>query len=149
MTYIHLFKMIVAHMNEKEKRKNEKLLTASDENPRPMGHILYGIRITRRITMKESDVQKEVRVWQRVRQENQNTSPLGENLQGLIMEQTLLAAAYLQLSHRTGGLEATTLMRLARQSRAQAACLRGVWALLAANGSAPKLRSFAKLRILI
>jgi hypothetical protein len=81
--------------------------------------------------MKESDVQKEVRVWQRVRQENQTVSPLRENLQGLIMEQALLAAAYLQLSHRTGGLEATTLMRLARQSRAQAACLRGVWALLA------------------
>ena len=55
------------------------------------------------------------------------------------MEQALLAAAYLQLSHRTGGVETTTLMRLARQSRAQAACLKGVWALLAEGGTETRI----------
>ena len=89
--------------------------------------------------MKESDIQKEVRVWQRVRQEAQAAPQLRENLQGLIMEQTQLAAAYLQLSHRTGGVEATTLMRLSRQSRAQAACLKGVYALIAEGESEARI----------
>ena len=80
--------------------------------------------------MKESDIQKEVRVWQRVRQESQPAPALRENLQGLILEQSQLAAAYLQLSHRSGGVEATGLMRLSRQSRAQTACLKGISALV-------------------
>lgn len=82
--------------------------------------------------MKEADVQKEVRVWQRVRQETQTaTAPrVSENLQELIMEQMQVSAAYLQLSHRMGGVEATTLMRLARQARAQAACLKGIHVLV-------------------
>ena len=91
--------------------------------------------------MKETDVQKEVRVWQRVRQEPQTAAApqVSENLQGLIMEQMQVSAAYLQLSHRTGGVEATTLMRLARQSRSQAACLKGLHLLVTEEASEARI----------
>jgi hypothetical protein len=87
--------------------------------------------------MKELDAQKEVRVWQRVKNDPRAVSAprVCENLQTLIMEQMQVAAAYLQLSHRTVGVEATTLMRLARQSRAQTACLKGLNILIMEKGT--------------
>ena len=87
--------------------------------------------------MKEMDTQKEIRVWQRVKNEARTVSSpqVCDNLQTLIMEQMQVAAAYLQLSHRTVSVEATALMRLARQSRAQTACLKGLNILITEKGS--------------
>ena len=75
----------------------------------------------------------ETRVWQRVQGEKQETktSPGYSNLQGLIAEQLQLSATYVYLSRQQYGKDGTTYMRLARESKMQAACLKGIMALTA------------------
>ena len=79
----------------------------------------------------------EARVWQRVQQGKEE--PAGPNrtdsLPALIMEQLQLSAVYLQLSRQTGGQNSTAFMRLARESRMQAVCLKGIVTLM--NGHPP------------
>lgn len=76
----------------------------------------------------EFDGQKAARVWQRVQgqQTEQPGSKCCDHLQGLIMDQLTLSSMYLQLSRQFSGRDGATMMRLARESRAQAACMRGV-----------------------
>ena len=79
----------------------------------------------------------ETRVWQRVQQvkEESATPPGTDNLPALIMEQLQLSNVYLQLSRQTGGQNSTAFMRLARESRMQAVCLKGIVTLM--NGHLP------------
>lgn len=76
----------------------------------------------------EFEGQKAARVWQRVQgqQAEQTNGRCCDHLQGLIMDQLQLTAMYLQLSRQISGRDGATLMRLARESKAQAACMRGV-----------------------
>lgn len=82
--------------------------------------------------MKEYDPQKAARVWQRVQNEKQDTAQpqRNDNLQALIMEHLQLSAMYLQLSRQLTGTESAALMRLAREARTQAACLKGLCVLI-------------------
>ena len=86
----------------------------------------------------EFDVRKEARVWQRVQNEKQAAEPPKqvENLPALILEQQQLASAYRQLAGRMNGQEGTVMIRLARESNMQAACLKGIATLM--NGFAPQ-----------
>lgn len=77
----------------------------------------------------------EARVWQRVQGKGEAAAPAPENLPGLIMEQLQLSNIYLQLSRQTGGQSGGTYMRLARESRMQAVCLKGILILM--NGHVP------------
>ena len=79
----------------------------------------------------------ETRVWQRVQQDKQEPAapPCTDSLPALIMEQLQLSAVYLQLSRQTGGQSSGAFMRLARESRIQAACLKGIVTLM--NGHIP------------
>ena len=79
----------------------------------------------------------EARVWHRVlSKEPEATPPLsGESLPALILEQLQLSAVYLQLSRQAGGQNGAAYMRLARQSRMQAVCLKGIVTLM--NGHIP------------
>ena len=73
----------------------------------------------------------ETRVWQRVQGDKQEakTTPGCSNLQGLIAEQLQLSAVYVYLSRMQYGKDGTTYMRLAREAKIQAACLKGIAAL--------------------
>ena len=70
----------------------------------------------------------EARVWQRVQQgKEEPAAPKGtDSLPALILEQLQLSAVYMQLSRHAGGQNGTTFMRLARESRMQAVCLKGI-----------------------
>ncbi len=92
--------------------------------------------------MKELDPQKAARVWQRVQRENQAQEPRqGDHLPALIMEQQQLSAAYLHLSRQVPGKDGSVFVRLARESKAQAVCLKGILTLMAGQspmvGAAP------------
>ena len=90
--------------------------------------------------MKEIDSRKAARVWQRVQGEmgEKPVSRSGEGLQALAMDQLQLSAAYQMLSSGGSGATGTTLMRLAREARTQAACLKGLMVLIL--GQRPDLR---------
>ena len=79
----------------------------------------------------------EARVWQRVQQgKEESATPSGtDSLPALIMEQLQLSNVYLQLSRQTGGQSGAAFMRLARESRMQAVCLKGIVTLT--NGHLP------------
>ena len=83
----------------------------------------------------EFEGQKAARVWQRVQgqPEQPQNCRCCDHLQGLIMDQQQLTAMYLQLSRQISGRDGATLMRLARESKAQAACMRGVLAISGAQ----------------
>ena len=83
----------------------------------------------------EYDKQKAERVWQRVQEEKQPPVRQGEPLPALIMEHMQLSSQYLQLARQRAGKDGTVLMSLARQARTQAACLRGIAALM--SGTSP------------
>ena len=76
----------------------------------------------------EYDVRKEARVWQRVQQERQERVPQQQfdRLPALIMEQLQLSAAYLQLARHLSGQDGAVFMRLAREAKTQATCLKGI-----------------------
>ena len=76
----------------------------------------------------EYDIRKEERVWQRVQSEKreQNAAPRGEHLPALIMEQLQLSSIYLQLSRLLQGKDGAEFVRLAREARANAVCLKGI-----------------------
>ena len=78
------------------------------------------------------DTQKAARVWQRVQTEKKEDAPSqrAEHLPGLILEQLQLSAAYLQLARQLPGKDGAVFVRLAREARAQGACLKGILALL-------------------
>ena len=78
------------------------------------------------------DTQKAARVWQRVQTEKQgeNTPQRTDHLPGLILEQLQLSATYLQLARQLPGKDGAVFVRLAREARAQAACLKGILALM-------------------
>lgn len=75
----------------------------------------------------------ETRVWQRVQGDKQEakTAPSCSNLQGLIAEQLQLSAIYVYLSRQQYGKDGTTYMRLAREAKMQATCMKGIMALTA------------------
>ena len=79
----------------------------------------------------------ESRVWQRVHGENQEPAApqRSESLPALILEQQQLSAVYMQLSRQSGGQTGATFMRLAREARMQAVCLKGIVTLM--NGHIP------------
>ena len=87
----------------------------------------------------EFDTVAEERVWQRVHQEKKEADPArrGEQLPGLIMEQLQLSAAYLHISRLLQGKDGAEFVRLAREARAQAVCLKGILSLL--TGGAPQI----------
>ena len=79
----------------------------------------------------------EARVWQRVQQGKEEPSAPNytDSLPALIMEQMQLSNVYLQLSRQTSGQNSAAFMRLARESRMQAVCLKGIVTLM--NGHLP------------
>lgn len=79
----------------------------------------------------------EARVWQRVHGEKQEpvTPQHSENLPALILEQQQLSAVYMQLSRQSNGQSGAAFMRLAREARMQAVCLKGIVTLM--NGHIP------------
>ena len=79
----------------------------------------------------------EARVWQRVHNKEQEsaTPPCSESLPALILEQLQLSTVYQQLARQAGGQNGAAYMRLARQSRMQAVCLKGIVTLM--NGHIP------------
>lgn len=81
----------------------------------------------------------EARVWQRVQQgKEESATPSGtDSLPALIMEQLQLSNVYLQLSRQTGGQSGAAFMRLARESRMQAVCLKGIVTLTIGHLPAP------------
>lgn len=81
----------------------------------------------------------ETRVWQRVQQGKDAPSAprCTDNLPALILEQLQLSAVYMQLSRQTGGQNGTAFMRLARESRMQAVCLKGILTLTSGHIPAP------------
>ena len=94
----------------------------------------------------EHETLKEARVWQRVHSEKQSTEPVrqGENIPALILEQMQLSAAYRQLAGRMQGQDGSVLIRLARESNMQVACLKGIATLM--NGFAPQGGSATQLQ---
>lgn len=76
----------------------------------------------------EYDIRKAERVWQRVQADGQETaaSRPGDHLPALIMEQLQLAETYRQLAYRSSGRDGAMYMGLARESKAQAVCLKGI-----------------------
>lgn len=86
----------------------------------------------------EYDEQKAARVWQRVQGERQEQPPQrGDQLRGLIMEQLQLASAYLQLARLWPGRDGAVLMRLSREAKMQAVCLKGILSLT--EGQSPAI----------
>jgi hypothetical protein len=82
--------------------------------------------------MMEIDSRKEARVWQRLqaeKQEGKNQSH-GENLQALVMEQLQLSAVYSHLARVCPGRDGAVFMRLAREAKIQALCLKGILKLI-------------------
>ena len=80
----------------------------------------------------------ETRVWQRVQGKTEGAaSTLPEGLPALIMEQLQLSSIYGQLSHQAGGQSGGTYMRLSRESRMQAVCLKGIVILMNGHSPAP------------
>lgn len=80
----------------------------------------------------EQEISKEARVWQRVQQEKQTPRPqsYGDHLPALIMEQLQLSASYLQLARQFSGRDGAEFMRLAREAKTQAVCLKGILTLM-------------------
>lgn len=87
--------------------------------------------------MKEFDPQQEARVWQRVKdQAHEKPAPQqNDNLPMLIMEQLQLSVAYLQLARQMPGKEGAVFVRLAREAKAQAVCLKGILILMTGQHS--------------
>ena len=85
----------------------------------------------------EYDTQKAARVWQRVQQEKQEPAFAQRNdrLPALILEQAQLSATYLQLARHLSGQDGTVFMRLAREAKAQAICMKGILTLM--TGQSP------------
>ena len=85
--------------------------------------------------MKEVDARKAERVWQRVQSEKKEAPPSDEHLPALIMEQLQLSAAYCHLARQIGGRNGSDFMRLSREAKTQAACLKGILTLM--SGQCP------------
>ena len=80
----------------------------------------------------------ETRVWQRVQGKTETAAPShADGLPALILEQLQLSGIYLQLSRQSGGQNSTTFMRLARESRMQAVCLKGIMILMDSPAPTP------------
>ena len=103
------------------------------------GRIYCTVSEERKAIQMEYDARTEERIWQRVRSEKQdpNTTRRGEHLPALVMEQLQLSAAYLQLSRLLQGKDGAVFVRLAREARSQAVCLKGILALV--TGYAPQI----------
>ena len=80
----------------------------------------------------EHEICKETRVWQRVQQDKQTalSQSRSDHLPALIMEQLQLSAAYLQLARQFSGKEGAEFVRLAREAKAQAVCMKGILTLM-------------------
>lgn len=83
------------------------------------------------------DTQKAARVWQRVQSEKQDAVPAqrSDNLAAPILEQLQLSAAYAQLARQMQGKDGAVFMRLAREAKMQAVCLKGIMTLM--TGQSP------------
>lgn len=85
----------------------------------------------------EYDTHKAARVWQRVQGEKQEPAVQhGDSLAALIMEQLQLSAVYQQLSRQTTGKDGAPFMRLAREAKTQALCLKGIMTLITGQAAA-------------
>ena len=136
---IHMFNLIVAHMNEKEKRKFEIHPTFSDKR-RILPRIYCRAEFKKgRMVWMEMDERKAARVWQRVQGEKQEAAapPSREDLPALMMEQLQLASAYLQLARLSPGKDGAVFVRLSREAKAQAVCLKGLLTLI--TGQSPAI----------
>ena len=92
--------------------------------------------------MNTYDPQKAARVWQRVQnqakaEERELSNPEG-SIRGLIMEERISAAIYLQLSRQVPSREASVLQRLFREKQTHGACLRGIYTLI--TGEKPEVK---------
>lgn len=87
--------------------------------------------------MKEIDSQKAARVWQRVQGEGYPPAAKSGQYPALIQDQWQLSMLYLQLSRKMPSKDGAVLLRLAREARAAAVCLRGICILTAGQGPAP------------
>lgn len=84
--------------------------------------------------MKEIDSQKAARVWQRVQNEEHSAATRNDSYPAMVQDQWQLSALYLQLSRQISGKDGALLLRLARESRAEAMCLRGICILTMGQG---------------
>lgn len=80
--------------------------------------------------MNDYDPEKAARVWQRVQGKAPAPEPPGQGLPALMAEVWRDAAAYLYLSRRFPGKDGVLLRRLAEENQSQAACLRGIHAMV-------------------
>ena len=90
--------------------------------------------------MEHYDAAKAARVWQRVQNGQTGPEPL-TGLPALIGEELLSAAAYQQLSRKTGARDASALHRLWEENHAHAACLKGIHNLVTGEKTSPKIPS--------
>lgn len=88
--------------------------------------------------METIDPAKAARVWQRVRSEAPAEHP-EQGLLELIAQEWNDAATYLQLSRRFQGKDSATLRRMYEEEQAHAACLKGIYTLIA--GKRPTVRT--------
>lgn len=86
--------------------------------------------------MKEIDSQKAARVWQRVQGEGHLPAVKSGQYPALIQDQWQLSTFYMQLSRQMPGKDGAVLLRLAREARAAAMCLRGICSLTTGQSAA-------------
>ena len=105
----------------------------------PEADIYYRVSADKEEMNMEYDTRKEARVWQRVQSEKAETppAPQGDHLPAMIMEQMQLSAVYLQLSRLLQGRDGAVFVRLAREARAQAVCIKGIVVLV--TGQSPQI----------
>ena len=93
--------------------------------------------------MNTYDPQKAARVWQRVQNqakaEEREQSDTQGSIRGMIMEERMSAAVYLQLSRQLPSREASVMQRLCREEQTHASCLRGIYTLI--TGETPVVKS--------
>ena len=80
--------------------------------------------------MENYDPQMAARVWQRVKGSQQPENEAAQ-LQAMIHQAHNAASVYLQLSRRFQGKDAAALHRLSEDAQSQAACLQGIYSLIA------------------
>lgn len=88
--------------------------------------------------MEHIDDARATRIWQRV-QAAPNAATLADSLPALICQEWEIAGVFQQLARRLGGKEASALRRLAEAKLAQAACLKGIYALMTGEQFHPQL----------
>ena len=89
--------------------------------------------------MNRIDPQKEARVWERVKGAQMESSSPEAGIQNLLANEWASASAYLQIARQMSSREAAILQRLARAEQTDAACLKGIFALI--TGERPAVQA--------